>query len=667
MKNLLLLKSAAWLLCIFYLCGASRLQAQTFSATGLPAGIPDPGNIAKTITVSGLSGTVADANEVQVNFAISHGWAGDIKVGITAPGGSEIIIVNTIGNGSSGPVCYSNSDYVSQNTITISQSAGGQLPGGNGITIPAGTYLPTGCVNNSVGTLASLTGSPRNGDWTIKVYDVEAIFSGTLHLASITFTGVCTTPPTPTIMAGGPTALCGSGSVTLTSSAASGNQWYKDGNILTGETNQTYTATDAGSYTVVVSASGCSSQPSTPTVVAVNPVPAPPAIMAGGPTAFCAGGSVTLTSSAASGNQWYKDNNLINGATNPTYTADASGNYTVTATVAGCTSQPSAPTTVTVKPVPGSNLIASKVDVCPNTEVTLNAQCTIPNSIVNWNPGAPTVTPDAPNVSYVYKASCSFDGCIGNESSIEVRTHRILVDLKNIGNGTQPKAIAGPVKDNLAPTNTIPSPASPRLWTIIANGCSASESGVFKLSGPVNFSSIDNNPPYAIFANVGSDYFAIDHPNYGNGTGGFPNGTYNLTVELRGGDGVGGPFPKNRVATGALLATRSLQFTITNPLREGVAETVAVSPSELNEEAWMSVGQNPVNTEVVVRLSGRVGQSIDLALVNLQGQPVQQRSVVLNSVQQYEVLNVSQAASGMYVLKAVRDNQVKTLKVVKMP
>jgi hypothetical protein len=140
-------------------------------------------------------------------------------------------------------------------------------------------------------------------------------------------------------------------------------------------------------------------------------------------------------------------------------------------------------------------------------------------------------------------------------------------------------------------------------------------------------------------------------------------------VDLRGSDGVGGPFPQNRVATGALLATRTLQFTISSSIRSGVTEEVTTAPelTELKEEQWVSIGQNPVSTEVVVRLSGKVGQSIDLALVNLQGQPVQQRSVVLNSVQQYEVLNVSQAVSGMYVLKAVRDNQVKTLKVVKMP
>jgi hypothetical protein len=328
---------------------------------------------------------------------------------------------------------------------------------------------------------------------------------------------------------------------------------------------------------------------------------------------------------------------------------------------------PSMMGTLTVKPSPSSALSASKTDVCPNTEVTLSPNCSIPTATVQWNPGAPTVTPNAPDLAYTYKVSCTFDGCTGSESSIDVRTHRILVDLKTVGVGVQPKALAGTVKDNLAPTNTINMPTSPRLWTIVANGCSASESAVFKLTGPVNFSSIDNNPPYAIFANVGADYFAIDHPNYGNGTSGFPNGTYNLTVDLRGADGVGGPFPKNRVATGPLLATRTLQFTIGSATREGANEQAAALTSELKEESWLSVGQNPVSTEVVVRLSGKPGQSVELSLTNLQGQTIQQRNVVLTSMQQYEVLNVAQAASGMYVLKGLKDNQAKTLKVVKMP
>ena len=45
----------------------------------------------------------------------------------------------------------------------------------------------------------------------------------------------------------------------LTSTAVSGNQWYLNGNILVGETNQTLIAATPGSYTVTVTINGCSS------------------------------------------------------------------------------------------------------------------------------------------------------------------------------------------------------------------------------------------------------------------------------------------------------------------------------------------------------------------------------------------------------------------------
>src|SRR5258705_8350703 len=112
-------------------------------------------------------------------------------------------------------------------------------------------------------------------------------------------------PATPTITPGGPTTFCSGGNVTLTSSSASGNQWYLNNNPIGGATNQAYIATVAGDYTNIVTTSGCSSAASTATTVTVNPIPATPTITPGGPTTFCAGGNVALTSSSATGNQWY--------------------------------------------------------------------------------------------------------------------------------------------------------------------------------------------------------------------------------------------------------------------------------------------------------------------------------------------------------------------------
>ena len=146
----------------------------------------------------------------------------------------------------------------------------------------------------------------------------------------------------------GPPSFCTGGSVTLTSSSASGNQWYLDGGAISGATANTYVASVAGNYTVTVTTSGCTSAASAITIVTVNSIPSTPTITAGGPTSFCIGGSVTLTSSSASGNQWYLNGGAISGATANTYIASVAGNYTVTVTISGCTSAASSITIVTV-------------------------------------------------------------------------------------------------------------------------------------------------------------------------------------------------------------------------------------------------------------------------------------------------------------------------------
>ena len=101
---------------------------------------------------------------------------------------------------------------------------------------------------------------------------------------------------------------------------------------------------------MTVTVNGCTSSAGSTSVV-VNPLPPTPTITPGGPTSFCSGSSVTLTSSSAAGNQWYRDNTLINGATGQQYVATISGDYTVRVTDGnGCTST-SAATTVTATPL----------------------------------------------------------------------------------------------------------------------------------------------------------------------------------------------------------------------------------------------------------------------------------------------------------------------------
>src|ERR1035437_6273369 len=131
------------------------------------------------------------------------------------------------------------------------------------------------------------------------------------------FQSTCTIA-TPTITAGGPTTFCAGGSVNLTSSAGTTYLWSN------GATTQSINITASGSYTVkVTNASGCLSAASAATIVTVNALPARPTITAGGPTTFCAGGSVTLTSSPETSYLW------STGATTASINITTAGSYSV--------------------------------------------------------------------------------------------------------------------------------------------------------------------------------------------------------------------------------------------------------------------------------------------------------------------------------------------------
>jgi hypothetical protein len=105
---------------------------------------------------------------------------------------------------------------------------------------------------------------------------------------------------TPIASVSGATTFCQGGSVTLSSSLTSGNQWYNNGNLVSGATSPTYTATVAGVYTVATSSGTCVSSPSNAITITVNPLPSS-VITPSGSTTFCSGGSVVLNANTGSG------------------------------------------------------------------------------------------------------------------------------------------------------------------------------------------------------------------------------------------------------------------------------------------------------------------------------------------------------------------------------
>ncbi len=95
----------------------------------------------------------------------------------------------------------------------------------------------------------------------------------------------------------------------------------------------------------------CGTATSTPVTVTVNSPPVTPTISASGPTTFCQGQNVTLTSSSSSGNTW------STGATTQSITVSTAGSYSVT--VSGiCGTATSSSVTVVVNSPPATPTIS---------------------------------------------------------------------------------------------------------------------------------------------------------------------------------------------------------------------------------------------------------------------------------------------------------------------
>ena len=160
--------------------------------------------------------------------------------------------------------------------------------------------------------------------------------------------------PTANIFPDNSSPVCQGNNVVLNAGTGSGYtyQWYNGATLINGATNATYIATTSGNYSVKVSAGNTCQVTSSAVNVTVNPSPTA-TITAGGATSFCSGNSVALTSSSGTGytRQWYRNNVLMNGATQLTYAATTSGSYTVVTTLGNCSTTSSA-TNITVLPIP---------------------------------------------------------------------------------------------------------------------------------------------------------------------------------------------------------------------------------------------------------------------------------------------------------------------------
>ncbi len=191
--------------------------------------------------------------------------------------------------------------------------------------------------------------------------------------------------PTPTATLSY-TYCAGATATALNATAGTGNslKWYTQASGGTATTTAPVPTTNAaGTFTYYVSQTNAAGDESkrVAITVTVNAAPAVPTITANGPTTFCTGGNVILTSSATTGNVWSTT------ATTSAITVTASGSYTVTFTDANGCSASSTATTVNVSNAPVPTINASATSGCSGDTIVLTASA---SDSYTWSNNATT-------------------------------------------------------------------------------------------------------------------------------------------------------------------------------------------------------------------------------------------------------------------------------------
>ena len=207
--------------------------------------------------------------------------------------------------------------------------------------------------NNIIGANSATYTATAAGSYTVVV-------SGACGSPVTSNAAVLTAAPGVTINTqpvGG--SFCGSMQLSVGASNATGYQWKLGTNNIIGANNATYTATAAGSYTVVVSGACGSPVTSNAAVltanggVAITTQPVNKSICSGGSATF------SVTASNATGYQWFRGNSSIGGATNSTYTTGVAGSYKVV--VSGNCGSPVTSNTVTLSINAGVTIVTQPV------------------------------------------------------------------------------------------------------------------------------------------------------------------------------------------------------------------------------------------------------------------------------------------------------------------
>ena len=224
--------------------------------------------------------------------------------------------------------------------------------------------------------------------------------------STLTFWGIpgCSSPLSSSLSVTGNTAnACANNAPILSVPSATGitYQWSNNGVIIPGATTNTIAASVTGNYSVAITGGTNCVTGSITKSITVNPSPT---LAVSGPTAVCAGASITQTLSGAVSYSY----NSVSSTSIITFTPAASGNYTLS----GIGSNSCSATLVkafAVNPLPALNLYAVPAVICSGQSATLTATGA---TTYSWNTGSSaSALILSPLATTAYTVSGTTNGC----------------------------------------------------------------------------------------------------------------------------------------------------------------------------------------------------------------------------------------------------------------
>ncbi len=333
--------------------------------------------------------------------------------GCTSVAGTTTVIVTAI---PVAPVVTTNGPVCEGSTINLSVN-----------NIPGTTYTWTG-PNGFTSNLPNPT-IPSASQANAGVYSVTATVNGCTGPSASVIVNVNQTPVNP--VASSNSDVCSGSPIILGVSTFAGAiyHWTGPNGFSSNLQNPIITnasVANSGTYTVSITAPGCSVTISTSTIVVVKQTPVAPTASSNSPV--CIGDNLNLAASNVAGAiySWVGPNGFTSGLRNPVInntSAAASGAYSVIVTVDGCTS--AATTTNVVISVPKIAFAGNNQVVCANNPiVTLAGTITNDNTGIWASSGTGTFSPSNTSLSATYTPSVA-DIAAGN----------ITLTLSSVNNG----------------------------------------------------------------------------------------------------------------------------------------------------------------------------------------------------------------------------------------